>query len=130
MHGVLGYIVVGLAVLGFALGLGALSSRARLLDRLMYGCFVLGVLIQIPALVTGVIDNAALPGAAVMAPYNFFVGSSLFTLACILAVWRGANPLVVWDSSRWLVYQAAALGHLVLSVVMVWLGLLARGGSL
>lgn len=130
VHGVLGYVVAGLATVGFVLALAALLSRSRTLDRLMYACFVLCALIQLPALVTGVIDNAAFATtAAVVAPYNFFVGASFFTLTGILVVWRGANPVVVWDSRRWLMYQATALGNVLLSVTLICLGQLARTGG-
>jgi hypothetical protein len=135
LHSILGYVVVGLAALGFVLALVALSSRSKALSRLMYLCFILCGLIQIPTLVSGVIDNAAssttvyeaaaITTAADVAPFNFFVGASFFTLTLILVAWRGVNPGVVWDSRKWLIYLATALGHVLLGVALIWLGRLA-----
>ena len=56
-HSILGYVVAGLAALGFVLALMALSSRSKTLSRLMYFCFIVCGLIQIPTLVTGVIET-------------------------------------------------------------------------
>jgi hypothetical protein len=122
LHSILGYVVVGLAALGFVLALLALTSRSETLSRLMYLCFILCGLIQIPTLVSGVIDNATITTAADEAPFNFFIGASFFTLTSILIAWRGVNPGVVWDSQKWLIYLATALGHVLLGVVLIWLG--------
>jgi len=124
-HSILGYVVASLAALGFVLALMALSSRSETLGRLMFFCFILCGLIQIPTLVSGVIDNAAITTAAEVAPFNFFVGASFFTLTLILVAWRGVNPGVVWDSRKWLIYLATALGHALLGVALIWLGRMA-----
>ena len=129
LHSILGTVVVGLAALGFVLALIALISRSKTLGRLMYFCFIFCGLIQIPALATGVIDNAALTTAADVAPFNFFIGGSFFTLTSILIAWRGVNPGVVWDSQKWLIYLATALGHVLLGVALIWLGRMALNGS-
>lgn len=149
LHSVLGYVVVGLAALGFVLALMALISRSKTLSRLMFLCFIVCGLIQIPTLVSGVIDNAAssttvyeaaassttvyeaaaITTAADVAPFNFFVGASFFTLTSILVAWRGVNPGVVWDSRKWLIYLVTALGHVLLGVALIWLGRMALSGS-
>lgn len=129
LHSVLGYVVAGLAALGFVLALMALISRSKTLSRLMYFCFIFCGLIQIPTLVTGVVDNAAVTIAADVAPFNFFVGASFFTLTSILVAWRGVNPGVVWDSRKWLIYLATALGHVLLGIALIWLGRMALNGS-
>ncbi len=128
LHSILGYIVVFLSALGFALALVALLTRSAPADRFMYLCFIVSAVLQIPVLVTGVVDNAVVPTAAPVAPFNFFVGASLFTLTCSLAAWRWANPGVVWGKDKWLTYQASALGNLALSIALIWLGRLALGG--
>jgi hypothetical protein len=129
LHSILGYVVAGLAALGFVLALMALISRSKTLSGLMYICFIFCGLIQIPALVTGVIDNAAITTAADVAPFNFFIGSSFFTLTSILIAWRGVNPDVLWDSRKWLTYLATALGHVLLGFALIWLGRMALSGS-
>jgi len=129
LHSVMGYVVAGLAALGFVLALIALISRSKTLSRLMYICFIFCGLIQISTLVTGVIDNAAITTAADVAPFNLFIGASFFTLTSILIAWRGVNPGVVWDSRKWLIYLAAALGHVLLGVALIWLGRMALNGS-
>lgn len=128
LHSVWGYAAAGWAGLGAALALAALFSRAKLLDRAMFVSFILCALAQVPALVTGVVDNAALAAtAARVAPYNVFVGASFFTLTGALAVWRTVHPGVVWDRQKWLVYQAAAWGNALLGAALIGLGRLALG---
>ena len=128
LHSILGYVVVVVAGVSFALALSALLARATSLDRLAFYGFVLGVACQALALVTGVADNAAGATPAVLvAPYNFFLGASMFTLTAGLAVWRGFNAGVVWDKDKWLLYQAGALGSLALGVGLIVVGRLAAG---
>ena len=126
LHGVFGYMTVGMASLGFVFALTSLASRSRPIDRIMYVCFILCACIQIPALISGVADNAG-PAAAVASveQYNFFIGGSIFTLACILVAWRSFDKTVTWNSKKWLVYQATALGQVLLAIALVWLGKLA-----
>ena len=129
LHSILGYVVAGLAALGFVLALIALISCSKTLSSLMYVCFIVCGLIQIPTLVTGVLDNAAVTTAADVAPFNFFIGASFFTLTSIVVAWRGVNPGVVWDGQKWLIYLATALGHVLLGVALIWLGRMALSGS-
>jgi len=126
LHSILGYAAVALAGLGFILALAALLTRSHLLDRLMFGAFLVCAALQVPAIITGVLDNAhaALP-ALLAAPYNVFLSASQFTLTAALATWRGVNPGVVWDQSKWLIYQAAALGNLLLGIVLAVVGRMA-----
>ena len=127
IHGLLGYLTVCVAGLGFLLALGALFSRSQLLSKLMFIAYVLCALFQVPALVTGVIANAAhVDTAAAVAPFNFFLAASFFTATGMLAAWRGVNPNVVWEPDQWLVYQAAALGNSMLGIALIWLGRLSQ----
>ena len=129
LHSVLGYIAVVLALLGFVAAVAARVRRSAGLSRLMMLCFLLCVVVQVPTLVTGVIDNAALKSAVVVAPYNVFIGASFFTLSAILAVWRGFNAEVAWDDRYWLSYLAGALGNVLLAGALIWLGILAVGSG-
>jgi hypothetical protein len=128
-HSVLGYAVLGLAAVGYALALATVRRRSKPLGHLLFASFVLCWLVELAALVTGVIDNAGSRSAVALAPYDFFFGASLFTLTGALVVWRVFNPTVVWDESRWLSYHVATLGQLALTIVLVWIGRLALGGG-
>jgi len=128
LHSILGYIVVGFAGAAFALALVALLTRSRLLDRLAFYGLVVCVAAQVWALVTGIGDNAAgAVAAALVAPYNFFLGASMFTLSAGLAAWRWFNPGVVWDKDKWLLYLAGGLGNLALGIALAVVGRLAAG---
>jgi len=108
------------------LALAALLTRSRALDRIMFGAFVVCAAIEVPAIITAVLNSAhaALP-ATLLAPYNIFLGASQFTLTATLATWRGVNAGVVWDHNKWLIYQTAALGNLLLGVALAVVGRMA-----
>jgi hypothetical protein len=127
LHSVLGYATASLAALGFVLAVAAHRRRSAAAGKLMFGCFIACVVVQLPALVTGVIDNAASRTAASVAPYNIFVAASLFTLTAILAVWRWLNPEVAWENGKWLSYLATSLGSVLLSAALIILGRMALG---
>ena len=127
LHSILGYAAAGLAALGFLLAIVAQRRQSAAASKLMFGCFIAGGVVQLPALATGIIDNAAIATAPSVAPYNVFVGASLFTLTSILVVWRWLNPKVAWESGKWLSYLATALGALLLSAALIVLGRLALG---
>jgi hypothetical protein len=128
LHSILGYVVVAIAGAVFALALVALLARSRLLDRLAFYGLILCVVAQVLALVTGIGDNAGgAVAAALVAPYNFFLGASMFTLSAGLAVWRWFNPGVAWDQGKWLLYLAGGLGNLALGVALAIVGRLAAG---
>jgi hypothetical protein len=55
----------------------------------------------------------------------FIVGASFSTLTGALAAWRWADPAVTWGKNKWLIYQAAILGHVGLAMALIWLGRLA-----
>ena len=129
LHSGLGYVTVVLAVLGLVLTVSARRDRSARLSGWMYACFVVNAVVQLPTLATGVIDNAMVPSAAAVAPYNFFVGASFFTLTAILAVWRGFNAEVVWDDRYWLSYLVGALGNALLAGALIWLGVLTVGSG-
>ena len=99
LHSGLGYVTAVLAVLGLVLTVSARRHRSARLSGWMYACFVVNAVVQLPTLATGVIDNAALPSAAAVAPYNSFVGASFFTLSAILAVWRGLSSTPRWHGT-------------------------------
>jgi len=127
LHALLGYLVAGLAAISLLLALIALLPRSEPAGRLMVFSFIACGIAQLPALATGVVDNAGrnAVAAANVAPFNFFFAASLFTLTCVLAAWRLVNPHVVWDKDKWLTYQAAALGNILLSVALILLGRMA-----
>ena len=100
LHSIFGYAVAGLAALGLLLAIAAHRRRSAAASKLMFGCFIACGVVQIPALVTGVIDNAAITTAASVAPYNVFIGASFFTLTSILVVWRWWNPEVAWENGQ------------------------------
>ena len=130
LHSMLGFAVVGLAVLGFLLALDALWSRSRAASVLMFVSFILCLIVQLPALVTGVVDNAAGQAASLaVAPLTFFVAGACFTLNAALVAWRTVNPGVLWDAGKWLAYQAMALGLVGLGVGLVYLGRQALGAG-
>jgi len=129
LHSILGYAAAGLAALGFLLAFAAHRRRSTAADRLMFGCFVACGMVQLPTLVTGILDNAAIAAAASVAPYNVFVSASLFTLTSILVVWRWLNPKVAWEDGKWLSYLATSLGNVLLSAALIILGRMALGAG-
>ena len=129
LHSIFGYATAGLSALGFLLSVAAHQRRSAAVSRLMFGCFIACGVIQLAALVSGVIDNAAVTTAASVAPYNFFVGASLFTLTSILVVWRWLNPEVAWENGKWLGYLATSLGTVLLGAALIILGRMALGAG-
>jgi len=130
LHGILGYASVALAALAFIFNLDALRRRALASARAMFVCLAAGVIVQVPALASGVVVNAAgAVSAARLAPYNFFVAGSFFTLTCALTVWRGVNPGVVWDEDKWLSFAAGNLGNVLLGAALVALGRFSLAGA-
>jgi len=129
LHSLFGYAAAGLAALGFLLSIVAHRRRSATASGLMFGCFITCGAVQLPTLITGVVDSAAITAAASVAPYNIFVGASFFTLTSILVVWRWFNPGVAWDRERWLSYLATALGTVLLSAALIVLGRMALGGG-
>lgn len=129
LHSILGYATVGLSGLGLVLAITAALRRSARASRLMFNCYVLCGVVQLPAVATGMIDNAAIPSAATVAPYNVFVGASLLTLTSVLMVWRWLNPEVMWQDGKWFGYLASALGALLLSIALIFLGQMALGGG-
>jgi len=128
VHTLLGYLVALLASGGFALAALGRARRSVRASRWMYVAYLACIALSIPAVATGVFDNAAASGygsAASAAPYAFFLAGSFFTLVCALAAWRTVNPGVLWDERHDVAYGAGALGPTLLSLALAALGRLA-----